>query len=126
MCWWVCFRLVSASAHGLMDRALPAEEVGVVTEVLQEHARRQDDEVRYHALRTRRAGARSFVSFHVQVPGSWSVQRGHDLLEAVEEDIRRRLPAAAVFTHLEPLEDPRSYRDQTLDRPLSPTTGTHP
>lgn len=123
---WTGFRLVSASAHGLMDRALPAEEVGVVTEVLQEHARRQTDEVRYHALRTRRAGARSFVSFHVQVPGSWSVQRGHDLLEAVEEDIRRRLPAAAVFTHLEPLEDPRSYRDQTLDRPLSPTTGTHP
>lgn len=114
---WTGFRLVSASAHGLMDRALPAADVEVVSRVLDELVRRQDDEVRYHALRTRRSGARSFVSFHVQVPGRWTVQRGHDLLEAMEQEIRHRLPAAAVFTHLEPLEDPRSYRDQTLGRP---------
>jgi divalent metal cation (Fe/Co/Zn/Cd) transporter len=101
--------------HGLMDRALPGDEVRQVTAALDGLLARQDDEVRYHALRTRRAGARSFISFHVQVPGRWSVQRGHDLVEAMEEEIRRRLPAATVFTHLEPLEDPRSYRDQVLD-----------
>ena len=112
---WTGVRLVTASAHGLMDRALPGDEVRQVTEALDGLLARQDDEVRYHALRTRRSGARSFVSFHVQVPGRWSVQRGHDLVEAMEEEIRRRLPAATVFTHLEPLEDPRSYRDQVLD-----------
>jgi len=112
---WTGHRLVSASAQGLMDRALPGEDVGRVTAALDAVLARQEDEVRYHALRTRRAGARSFVSFHVQVPGRWSVQRGHDLVEAMEEEIRRRLPAATVFTHLEPLEDPRSYRDQGLD-----------
>jgi cation diffusion facilitator family transporter len=112
---WTGYRLVSASAQGLMDRALPGEDVGRVTAALDAVLARQEDEVRYHALRTRRAGARSFVSFHVQVPGRWSVQRGHDLVEAMEEEIRRRLPAATVFTHLEPLEDPRSYRDQGLD-----------
>jgi divalent metal cation (Fe/Co/Zn/Cd) transporter len=72
--------------------------------------------VRYHALRTRRAGARSFVSCHLQVPGSWTVQRGHDLLEEIEADIRRRLPDASVLTHLEPVEDPRSWSDEALDR----------
>jgi cation diffusion facilitator family transporter len=113
---WTGFRLVSASVHGLMDRALPSAEVATVTGVLQEMLRRQDDEVRYHALRTRRAGARSFVSFHVQVPGRWTVQQGHDLLEALEAAVRSRLPAAVVFTHLEPLEDPRSYHDEVLDR----------
>jgi cation diffusion facilitator family transporter len=112
---WTGYRLVSASAQGLMDRALPGEDVGRVTAALDAVLARQEDEVRYHALRTRRAGARSFVSFHVQVPGRWTVQRGHDLVEAMEEEIRRRLPAATVFTHLEPLEDPRSYRDQGLD-----------
>jgi cation diffusion facilitator family transporter len=112
---WTGFRLVSASTHGLMDRALPGGEVRQVTAALDGLLARQEDEVRYHALRTRRSGARSFVSFHVQVPGRWSVQRGHDLVEAMEEEIRRRLPAATVFTHLEPLEDPRSYRDQVLD-----------
>ena len=112
---WTGYRLVSASAQGLMDRALPGEDVGRVTAALDAVLARQEDEVRYHALRTRRAGARSFVSFHVQVPGRWTVQRGHDLVEAMEEEIRRRLPAATVFTHLEPLEDPRSYHDQGLD-----------
>ena len=112
---WTGYRLVSASVQGLMDRALPGEDVGRVTAALDAVLARQEDEVRYHALRTRRAGARSFVSFHVQVPGRWTVQRGHDLVEAMEEEIRRRLPAATVFTHLEPLEDPRSYRDQGLD-----------
>jgi cation diffusion facilitator family transporter len=112
---WTGYRLVSASVQGLMDRALPGEDVGRVTAALDAVLARQENEVRYHALRTRRAGARSFVSFHVQVPGRWTVQRGHDLVEAMEEEIRRRLPAATVFTHLEPLEDPRSYRDQGLD-----------
>jgi len=112
---WTGLRLVSSSVHGLMDRALPGDEVGQVVAVLDELMQREADEVRYHALRTRRSGARSFVSFHVQVPGRWTVQRGHDLVETIEEEIRRRLPMATVFTHLEPLEDPRSYRDQVLD-----------
>ena len=112
---WTGLRLVSSSIHGLMDRALPGDEVRQVVAVLDELVQREADEVRYHALRTRRSGARSFVSFHVQVPGRWTVQRGHDLVETIEEEIRRRLPMATVFTHLEPLEDPRSYRDQVLD-----------
>jgi len=112
---WTGLSLVSSSVHGLMDRALPGDEVRQVVAALDELVQREADEVRYHALRTRRSGARSFVSFHVQVPGRWTVQRGHDLVETIEEEIRRRLPMATVFTHLEPLEDPRSYRDQVLD-----------
>jgi cation diffusion facilitator family transporter len=58
--------------------------------------------------------SRSFVSVHVQVPGEWSVQRGHDLLERMEEDIRTALPGVTVFTHIEPVEDPRSFGDEGL------------
>jgi divalent metal cation (Fe/Co/Zn/Cd) transporter len=58
-----------------------------------------------------------FVSMHIQVPGRWTVQRGHRLLEDIERDVRRALPGATVFTHLEPAEDPASWEDQTLDRP---------
>jgi cation diffusion facilitator family transporter len=113
---WTGVSLVRASVGGLMDQALPEADVALVRRILAEYAEREGGEVRYHALRTRRAAARSFVSFHVQVPGAWSVQRGHDLLESLEEEIRRQLPEAAVFTHLEPVEDPRSYRDQTFER----------
>jgi divalent metal cation (Fe/Co/Zn/Cd) transporter len=70
-------------------------------------------------LRTRNAGRRSFISFHALVPGSWSVQRGHDMLENIERDIRAALPGATVFTHLEPLEDPAAWQDLSLDRSQS-------
>ena len=110
---WTGSRLVRSSVGGLMDATLPAAQVAEVVQVLGAYAGRG---VRYHALRTRRAGARSFVSCHVQVPGSWTVQEGHDLMEEIEDEVRRRLPDASVLTHLEPLEDPRSWSDEALDR----------
>lgn len=112
---WSGISLLRRSTGGLMDTALPAAQVGRIEGIL---AQFEGEGARYHALRTRRAGARAFISVHVQVPGHWSVQRGHDLLERVEHDVRQELPSAVVFTHLEPIEDPRSWRDETLDRPL--------
>jgi cation diffusion facilitator family transporter len=106
--------LLRRSAGGLMDRALEEPDLTAIQETLAEFER---DGVRFHALRTRQAGARRFVSLHVLVPGAWTVQHGHDLVEQVEASLCRRLPGASVFTHLEPAEDPRSFADTTLDRP---------
>jgi cation diffusion facilitator family transporter len=110
---WTGVRIVHASILGLMDTALPAAELAAITAVLDRYA---GDEVRYHALRTRQAGPRRFVSVHVLVPGAWSVMRGHDLLERIEADIREALPLVSVLTHLEPLEDPAAHNDLDLDR----------
>jgi divalent metal cation (Fe/Co/Zn/Cd) transporter len=57
---------------------------------------------------------RKFVSFHVLVPGAWTVQQGHDLCEEIESKICQSLPNINVFIHLEPLEDPKSWTDQEL------------
>ena len=105
--------LVRRSAGGLMDRALDQPERTQVDEVL---AHFETHDVRFHALRTRQAGARAFISVHVLVPGAWSVQHGHDVVEEVELALRERMPYATVFTHLEPAEDARSFEDTTLDR----------
>ncbi len=105
--------LMRRSASGLMDKALEPDEIALVDEVL---ARHRCDEVSFHALRTRRAGPRAFVSVHVLVPGSWSVQTGHDLIEQIEAELRTALGGATVFTHLEPIEDPVSFADRHLDR----------
>jgi cation diffusion facilitator family transporter len=110
---WSGLRLVRRSTLGLMDTALPPEEMQSIETVL---ASFQNLGVRYHALRTRQAGARSFVSVHLQVPGRWTVQRGHNLLEEIEDRIRSAIPYATVFTHIEPVEDPASWKDETLDR----------
>jgi cation diffusion facilitator family transporter len=111
---WAGVRLIRRSALGLLDTALPAAERATVVAILDGYARREG--VGYHALRTRQAGARRFVSVHILVPGSWSVQRGHNLLERIEREVRATFASTTVFTHLEPLEDPESFADQSLDR----------
>lgn len=107
------FAIVRRSILGLMDTALPAEDVAAIRKVLATHAA---EGIQFHALRTRQAGARKFVSVHVLVPGEWTVHRGHELLEQIEADLRARLPGCGVFTHLESLNDPASWDDETFDR----------
>ncbi|HYN55981.1 MAG TPA: cation diffusion facilitator family transporter, partial [Motilibacterales bacterium] len=102
-------RLIGSSAMGLLDASLPEDENALVVEVLRRH---QSESVRFHALQTRESGRQRFVSMHVLVPGVWTVQQGHDLLETVEEEIRHVLPDTIVNTHLEPIEDPRAWEDQ--------------
>jgi cation diffusion facilitator family transporter len=109
-------RLLRRSALGLLDTSLPEETLGTIKSILDAHG---PSGVRYHALRTRQAGARRFISFHILVPGDWTVQRGHDLLEEIEERIRDAVPGSVVDTHLEPVEDPVSWADTRLERPSS-------
>jgi divalent metal cation (Fe/Co/Zn/Cd) transporter len=41
---------------------------------------------------------------------------GHELLEKIEYEIRQELSPVNVITHLEPVEDPVSWKDATLNR----------
>jgi cation diffusion facilitator family transporter len=110
---WTGWQLMQRSAAGLMDVSLPAEQLVQVEDLLAGYRTRG---LEFHALRTRQAGSRVFVTLHVLVPGSWTVQVGHDWSERIEADIRLALPHAHVTTHLEPIEDPVSMVDQELDR----------
>jgi cation diffusion facilitator family transporter len=108
------WQLMRRSAAGLMDISLPAEKLALIERLLATYRLQGLD---FHALRTRQAGSRAFVTLHVLVPGHWTVQQGHDWAERIEADIRNTLPQTHITTHLEPLEDPVSMVDQELDRP---------
>jgi cation diffusion facilitator family transporter len=110
---WTGFQLMRRSVLGLLDRALPKEERDLVLKIFDRY---KDQGVAYHALRTRQAGSRRFISVHILVPGEWTVQHGHQLLEEIELEIRGALSEATVLTHLEPIEDPASWNDLELDR----------
>jgi cation diffusion facilitator family transporter len=107
--------IVRQSMAGLLDSSIPREQRARVEEILDGYAG-----IKWHALRTRQAGVRTFVSVHLLVPGAWTVQRGHDLAEQIESKIRSVFTRATVLTHLEPIEDDVSYRDQGLDRLTAP------
>lgn len=113
---WTGVRLLRVTGQGLLDRALPAGELARIQSVL---SRYEERDIRFHALRTRAAGQRRFISMHVLVPGGWTVKRGHDLAEEIENDIARELPQSTFFVHVEPAEDPASFADQALDRKRS-------
>ena len=111
---WSGVQLMRRSALGLLDSAIPQRERNAIAEVF---ARYAPQGVQFHSLRTRQAGQRRFVSVHVLVPGKWTVQRGHNMLEQIERDIRSALPGSTtVMTHLEPVEDPVSMEDIEIDR----------
>lgn len=111
---WTGFGLVRRSVRGLLDSAISAEDQSEITKLFKEYSRRYG--VSFHAFRTRQAGARRFVSFHLLVPDAWPVARAHQLSEEIEARIRSMVPNAGVFTHIEPISDPASYDDEGLDR----------
>lgn len=108
---WTGYRLLERSARGLLDQALPPAQRDLIGGVLRAYEARG---LQFHALRTRRAAGRSFISVHVLVPGQWSVQAGHELLEQIERELRAAVPGSSVLTHLEPIEDPASHLDRDL------------
>lgn len=107
----VGFLLIRRSLSGLMDVAMPDAELAAVQEVLDGF---RGDEVSFHDLRSRVSGRQRFLQLHMLVPGDWPVQRGHDLGEAVEQQLRLAVDGLVPTIHLEPAEDPRSYESWRL------------
>ncbi|MFN9836967.1 MAG: cation diffusion facilitator family transporter [Pseudanabaena sp.] len=108
---WTGVKLIQESGSALLDASIPLEERQMIDEILSHYDRHQ---VQFHAIRTRMAGTKKFVSFHILVSGNWSIQQGHDLCEEVETAISKALPHVNVFTHLDPLEDPKTWTDKDL------------
>ena len=110
---WTGVGLMRRSWRGLLDAAISAEDTGEITRLFAEYSKRYG--AAFHALRTRQAGARRFISFHLLVPDACTVAQAHRLSEEIGERIRSLVPNASIFTHIEPISDPASYEDQGLD-----------
>jgi cation diffusion facilitator family transporter len=107
------FSLLRHAVLGLMDAALPEADLQVIHSVLSPYNKQG---VQFHALRTRAAASRGFISMHVLVPGDWTVRQAHNLAEQIENELREKSPNASIFTHVEPQGDPTSFQDTSLDR----------
>jgi cation diffusion facilitator family transporter len=112
---WTGAVLMRRSFRGILDQALDTVEIATIEKIFAEYRHRHG--VDFHALRTRQAGSRRFISFHLLVPDEWTVARAHGLSEEIEERIRELLEGAIFLTHIEPISQPASYDDITLDRP---------
>jgi cation diffusion facilitator family transporter len=109
------YRLLVRSGRGLLDVAIPQEELITVKSILDSY---KEQGVSYHALRSRQAAARKFMVVHLLVPGNWSVRKSHSLAEQFENRVSENIANANIVTHIEPIEDPLSMKDASIERDL--------
>lgn len=107
------WKLIRASADGLMDAALPAETVASIEQVLERFRERQ---VGYANLRTRRAGTDSYVYLDVLVPPAWSIVQTHNVLDEIEDELGKLMPGMHVLTHPEPAAETSFVAQQRQQR----------
>lgn len=113
---WVGWDLLQSSSHNLRDRAWEQDAIDSLTDIL---AKFRSDELDIHGLRTRVSGQRKYVDMHVLVPGTWTVQEGHDRIEEIEAAIAHVFPFTDVMCHLEPSDDPLSHNDYLCEVSIS-------
>mgnify|MGYP001627165202 CR=1 FL=1 len=94
------FRLVRHSVGGLMDEGLSPEEVARIQAVITSRLAGRALEV--HDLKTRRAGPRAFLEFHLVVPGRTTVEEAHQLCDELERALEGEFPGLVVTIHVEP------------------------
>jgi cation diffusion facilitator family transporter len=107
------YRLLVRSGRGLLDMAVAPEELNSVKSILESY---KEQGVSYHALRSRQAAAKKFMVVHLLVPGDWSVKKGHMLAEQVEMRVMENVSNTNIVTHVEPIGDPISMKDASIDR----------
>ncbi|MCX7089316.1 MAG: cation diffusion facilitator family transporter [Methylococcales bacterium] len=105
---WAGLQLIRRTVAGLLDTALSIEDQQLIVTALEQFTTSHD--IAYHALRTRYAGARRFMSVHILVPGNWTVKEGHDLVELIEQQIMTLFDNIDIDTHIEPIEDSVSWQ----------------
>jgi cation diffusion facilitator family transporter len=102
-------KLIIRSTDGLMDSRLTEKEMVLIREVLDCY---KSNEIDYHALYTRRASAKQFITFHLLFPGEYTVFKAHEVTKQIELELKKLLPLADVFIHVEPLNDPDAFDDR--------------
>jgi len=98
---WSGWQLVRESVGGLMDEAVPADTLDSIRDVISANA---VGALEAHDVRTRHAGRRTFIDFHLVVPGDMTVQQAHEICDRIEQALRAEVVDTLVTIHVEPEE----------------------
>jgi len=96
---WSGWGLMKESVGGLMDEAAPPETLKRIRALISAHA---VGAIEAHDLRTRHAGRRTFIDFHLVVPGAMSVSEAHDICDGIEQMLKAEIDDALITIHVEP------------------------
>ncbi|SMC62551.1 cation diffusion facilitator family transporter [Rhizobium sp. RU36D] len=93
------WKVISHSVDGLMDKAVEPEEEKAIKAAISANSA---GSLGVHYLRTRRAGAATFVGFDLVVPADMPVSAAHVICDRLEAAVRLAQPGARVTIHVEP------------------------
>ncbi|MBY0459885.1 MAG: cation diffusion facilitator family transporter [Gemmataceae bacterium] len=110
---WTGLKLIRRSFDGLMDHALPPDELAHIRDLIRENL---PEGSTFHLLRTRLSGARRFIEFHLLVDGDLPVREGHHLATKLEAALVAAMPEVAVTIHVEPVDEQASWEPEYLER----------
>ena len=96
---WSGWKVMTSSLSGLMDEAVPERTLSTIREIISDKA---SGALEAHDLRTRHAGAVTFIDFHLVVDGQTTVSDAHDICDRVEASLKAKLPDAQITIHVEP------------------------
>ncbi len=115
---WESWKMLRKAFAPLMDASIEPEELAAIRRSVAGHP-----PATLHAIRTRRAGRKKHIDFHLSVPASMSVQESHDLCDVIERELEQALTNTSVLIHIEPAEGssppaaPESSRRRGLRSP---------
>lgn len=95
---WGAFQILRGSYDELMDREFDETDRARIKAIVNRHG----DVVSLHDLRTRRAGHRSFIQLHLELPPGMTLIEAHRISDEVEDAIKAVFPDAEVLTHQDP------------------------
>ncbi|MBT0779894.1 MULTISPECIES: cation diffusion facilitator family transporter [Paracoccus] len=96
---WSGWKVMASSLSGLMDEAVSEDTLAEIRATISDTA---IGAIEAHDLRTRHAGPRTFIDFHLVVDGQTTVDAAHDICDRIEQALKRKLPGAFITIHVEP------------------------
>jgi len=96
---WSGWKVMASSLSGLMDEAVSEDTLADIRATISDTA---TGAIEAHDLRTRHAGPRTFIDFHLVVEGGTTVDAAHDICDRIEQALKQKLPGALITIHVEP------------------------
>lgn len=82
----------------LVDTAMAENEIQIIRNSLQERS------LKFHNLKTRKAGHFRFADIHLELPENLSLKEVHEVCDEIENELSTRIRNLEINIHVEPFE----------------------
>ncbi len=96
---WSGWKVMTTSLSGLLDEAVSEQTLTTIRGIISDKA---SGAIEAHDLRTRHAGTKTFIDFHLVVDGEISVDAAHEICDRIEQSLRAALGDVEITIHVEP------------------------